>query len=252
MVCLGPATRLASFVQQLPKTYVGEFRLGVTSASDDVETDLEEVQAASIVDSEQLSSVLPEFLGEIAQIPPAFSAIKLQGQRAYQLARQGVELDIEPRNVFIHSLELVEFDYPNFKLKIECGSGTYIRSLGRDLGKRLNSGAVMTSLVRTAVGQFRIDDSVDPGDLTDTGLRDSVVPPAVLFDDSSRVRLNSTQIDALKNGHVFSTDELALESRPEFVPAFDADENLVAIMYPHKAGSFKPRLNFVHYYHSDC
>ena len=177
VVCLGPATRLASFVQELPKTYIGEFRLGVTSASDDVETEMQEIPAVESVDAEQLTAALPEFLGEISQIPPAFSAIKLQGQRAYQLARQGVDLDIQPRVVHIHSLQLVDFDYPKFKLKIECGSGTYVRSLGRDIGMRLNSGAVMTSLVRTAVGQFDLEDSVDPAELTASNLAASVKYP---------------------------------------------------------------------------
>lgn len=251
VVCLGPATRLASFVQDLPKTYIGEFRLGVQSASDDIESEVVELPAAAIVNREQLEAVLPEFRGDIAQVPPVFSAVKIQGQRAYKLARKGDKPKIEPRTVSIFLLELLSFDFPTFKLKIECGSGTYVRSLGRDIGKRLGSNAVMTSLIRTAVGQFQVKNAVDAEQLTAENLSLQIASPATLFDQSLHICLDPKQIELLRNGHVFSAEELKLKTRPDSLIAFDAGDNLLAILYPRKEsdkGSYRPRLNFVHFY----
>ncbi|MDA7859493.1 hypothetical protein N9B05_06680, partial [Mariniblastus sp.] len=118
------------------------------------------VPSAPEVSADDLAAVLPSFTGEILQRPPAFSALKVQGQRAYTLARQGKEVQLTPRKIQIHDLQLVNFSYPNFQLRIHCGSGTYVRSLGRDIGEKLGSGAIMTALTRASIGDFHLANAI--------------------------------------------------------------------------------------------
>ena len=251
VMCIGPATRLADIVQKMPKTYVGEFRLGLTSESEDIESELRPVDSAPLISEDEMRSALQAFVGTISQVPPAFSALKVDGRRAYKLARQGVAVELEPREVKIHSLELLQFAYPDFKLKIECGSGTYVRSLGRDIGESLDSGAVMTALLRSAVGPFDVERSVPLDQLESCELRDSIIEPGELFFDSAKVRLDESQIQLLKNGHMFLRDEFQIPLEADKVAAFDNNDQLLAVLCPHRDGRLKPRLNFVHHYDFD-
>ena len=177
VVCLGPATRLIQFIQQLPKTYVGRFRLGVSSNTDDITGELTTLDDPPKVEREQLEAALPNFVGEIKQVPPQFSAVHVKGQRAYDLARQGVDFELESKCVTVYSIELLSFEWPDFELKIECGSGTYIRSIGRDLGEKLGCPAVMTELRRTAIGPFDEAVAVDPVQLSRDTISTSLLPP---------------------------------------------------------------------------
>lgn len=154
------ATKLISYVQQQPKTYLATFQLGVESDSEDVETELRFLHDPPQPKEADILRILPEFTGEILQMPPLYSALKLNGKRAYDLVRKGHEVNLAPRPVMIYELELVEYCYPFLKLKIVCGSGTYVRSLGRDIAKKLGTAAVMTALTRTAVGVFRLEDAL--------------------------------------------------------------------------------------------
>ena len=113
----------------------------------------------------EIEACLPEFMGEIEQVPPQFSAVHVEGKRAYKLARQGQAVDIAPKTVEVYRIELLSYEWPELALEIECGSGTYIRSIGRDLGQKLGCGAVMTELVRTRIGPFDLADAVSLDDL---------------------------------------------------------------------------------------
>lgn len=137
VVCLGPATRLIQYVQQLPKRYTGTFLLGRRSASDDIEEEIVELQNVAVPTIDEVLAVLPRFTGTIQQRPPIYSAIKVKGQRAYDLARAGQDLQLDARPVVIHDLRVVRYEYPELVLDIGCGSGTYIRSLGRDIAESL-------------------------------------------------------------------------------------------------------------------
>lgn len=160
VIAVGKATRLIEYVQQMPKTYVARFRLGQVSDTDDIEGNITNRPDVNIPSRETVERALSQFVGTIEQTPPAFSAVKVAGKRAYDLARAGKSADLKPRPVVIHCIDLLTFEYPFLDLRIECGSGTYIRSLARDLGELLQTGALMTDLQRTAIGTFQIDQAI--------------------------------------------------------------------------------------------
>lgn len=152
-------TRRAGELAKLDKTYKVTMKLGETSSTGDPEGEITPVKGP-VPDEKALLEALKRFTGQINQIPPAFSAIKIDGQRAYNLARAGKEVKIEPRQVTINSLELNSYTYPEVKFIANVSSGTYIRSLVEDIGSALETGAYTTALCRTKVGNFLLDDSM--------------------------------------------------------------------------------------------
>ena len=166
VVCVGKATKLIPRVKALPKTYRAGFRLHVKSPSLDTESDFTPVPNPPALTATDIAAVLPRFLGTIDQTPPAYSAIKVDGRRAYDLARKGAEVALKPRPVVVHRLDLLDFDDIRFELFIECGSGFYVRSLGRDVAAALGTAAAMDALERTAIGGFRVADAIPPDAVT--------------------------------------------------------------------------------------
>lgn len=162
VVCVGQATRLVGLIQELPKSYRATFLLGCSSPTDDLESEVAPFADGCVPEPEAVSAALPQFVGRIWQRPPDYSAVKIGGQRAYDLARRGRSPQPAPRTVEIHRIELIRYRYPELELGVECGSGTYIRALGRDLAMALGTRAVMASLLRTAIGHFRLEEAVDP------------------------------------------------------------------------------------------
>jgi tRNA pseudouridine55 synthase len=153
-VCLGAATKLSAFLLDADKKYRVRARLGVTTTTADAEGEVLEERPAGHVTEEAVRSVLPQFTGEIDQVPPMYSALKHKGQRLYKLAREGVEVEREPRRVHIYALELGEVALPEFELEVHCSKGTYVRTLVEDIGEALGCGAHVTALRRTAVGPY--------------------------------------------------------------------------------------------------
>lgn len=160
VIAIGKATRLVEYVQQLPKVYEAVFVLGATSNTDDAEGAIVETPNAVAPSRQQIETCLSAFVGEIVQRPPAFSAVKVAGKRAYDLARSGRIVELEPRVVRVDSIDLLDYQYPLVKLRIVCGGGTYIRSIARDLGQALGVGGLMRSLCRAAIGHFRLESAV--------------------------------------------------------------------------------------------
>ncbi len=154
----GRATVLQDQLMRGPKTYEADVRFGATSPSFDPDTDITVQDPDFVVDPAALEAVLPKFTGEIAQVPPAFSAKHIDGQRAYQLARRGEEVVLEPRQVRIDQLELISSAGNTARIRVVCGPGTYIRSLARDLATELNTVGMLSSLIRTESGGFSIDE----------------------------------------------------------------------------------------------
>ena len=142
------------------KEYIAEIFLGAESATDDEEGEKTAINKDFQPSEEDILRVLPKFKGEIMQRPPIFSAIKVGGKNAYLLARKGKIQELKERKVFIKDIELLEYSYPTIKIKVETGPGVYIRSLARDIGQELKTGAYMSGLVRTRVGDFKIEDAV--------------------------------------------------------------------------------------------
>ena len=221
LVCVGAATRLISRVQQGRKRYVGRFRLGQRSDTEDIEGQVVPAGDWSGVTRQQIEQLIPEFLGSILQTPPQISALKGGGQRAYKLARRGVVVELKPRPVDVFSLALMDFKPPELELHVECGTGTYIRSLGRDIGERLGCGAVMSGLSRTAIGPFRLEDAVSLDSLNVATLAGALVPPQAVLPELPRQKLGSSEIVAVRQGQTLprrtatSDSSRAVSSREE-------------------------------------
>jgi len=226
-VAIGGATRLVEYLQQQPKTYLATFLLGRESDTEDVEGRVVELANAPIPTQDQLVAALPKFLGEIQQVPPAFSALKVAGQRAYALARRGEEVELEAREVTIHRLQLVEYAYPTLRLEIDCSSGTYIRSLGRDIARSLGTQAVMSALIRTAVGPFKLADAISPDNVTRESLASQLKPARAAVSHLSAVPLDHVEVTELIHGRPIRRPITGLT--PELA-ALDPRGELVAIL----------------------
>lgn len=162
LVCTGKATKRIEELQSHTKEYVAEMMLGATTPSFDMEHPVNATFPYEHITEEMVKDVLGKFIGDIAQRPPLFSACKVDGKRAYDLARKGSDMELAPKQVRIDDIELLECDLPRIKVRVVCGKGTYIRSLARDIGEALDSGAYLTSLTRTRVGEFKVEQCIDP------------------------------------------------------------------------------------------
>ena len=199
VLAFGRATKLIRFVQQMPKAYHAHFRLGMTSDTDDIWGTCQATESTVSISQTDVAQALAQQVGTISQLPPAYSALKVQGQRAYDLARRGETPDLKPRLVTISRIELLRFEFPEVELEIECGSGTYVRSIARDLGETLGCGAVMSALQRTAVGSFQLGKARSPQDLEDE-FPWPLISVAEAFQHYPTVQLSDDQISSLKYG----------------------------------------------------
>ena len=169
-------------------------------------------------------------VGEILQLPPEYSALKIKGQRAYDLARAGRVVDLQPRLVRIDRADLVSYRWPHLELEIACGGGTYIRSIARDLGEALACGGLVAALVRTRIGPFALDSSADPTTLTSSSLAANLRPAVDAVPDLPTITLNESQARAIAQGRVVDATNLALDSLPHGeIALLDADGRLIAI-----------------------
>ncbi|MEI8016564.1 MAG: tRNA pseudouridine(55) synthase TruB [Schlesneria sp.] len=200
VVCVGHATRLVSLAQEGRKRYLGRFLLGQTSDTDDNTGNVVEGGDWKHVTFDQIASLLTEFTGCVDQVPPQFSAIHVQGQRAYDLARRGESVDLASRPVEIFSIRITQFCLPEFELEIECGSGTYIRSIGRDLGSRLGCGAMMTQLRRLGVGPFDVSDAVSLDRLTPASINEALQPALTIASNLRQRHLSGDEVIAVRRG----------------------------------------------------
>jgi tRNA pseudouridine55 synthase len=164
-VCVGQATRVVEHIVDSPKIYRGVVRLGVTTDTFDGEGAVVRTGDASAVTGEQIESTLDDFVGEIMQVPPMYSAIKHKGQPLYRYAREGRDVEREPRPVRVYWVRLLSFESPDAEIELSCGRGAYVRSLAHDLGELLGCGGYLESLTRTASGPFAIEDAVAPDEL---------------------------------------------------------------------------------------
>ncbi|MCQ2342137.1 MAG: tRNA pseudouridine(55) synthase TruB [Paludibacteraceae bacterium] len=160
VVCTGKKTKQIDQLQQHVKEYVATMQLGATTPSFDLEKPIDQTYPTSHITREWIDTVLPTFLGEQWQVPPVFSAVKVDGKRAYELARKGEEVELKPKLLTIDEIEVLRFDADTMQLEIRvvCSKGTYIRALARDIGQKLNSGAHLIALRRTRVGDIRVED----------------------------------------------------------------------------------------------
>lgn len=162
IICTGKATKRIEEFQYQTKEYIANIKLGATTPSYDLEHEIDATYPTSHLTKELVEKTLKSFIGEIQQIPPSFSACKIEGKRAYDLARKGEEVNLKPKLLVIDDIELLDCNLPDISIRVVCSKGTYIRALARDIGEALNSGAHLTSLIRTRVGNITLDDCMDP------------------------------------------------------------------------------------------
>ena len=161
IICTGRKTKLIESFQYQTKEYVATIKLGETTPSFDLETAVDRTYETAHITKELVEEKLKGFIGEIEQIPPAFSACKVDGKRAYEFAREGQEVELKAKILAIDEIELLEYDLPIMKIRVVCSKGTYIRALARDIGEVLNSGAHLIALERTRIGEVKLSDCVD-------------------------------------------------------------------------------------------
>lgn len=234
VICLGQATRLSEYAMRSRKRYRAIVALGVTTTTYDAEGDVVIEQDTSGISREDVEAALDGFRGEIAQVPPMYSAIKRNGRKLYELAREGQEVERETRQVTIHALTLTEWNESQFILDVECSSGTYIRSLAHDLGQILGVGAHLTGLTRTASGAFTLDQAVD----LDTAVADwstHVMPPDMPIRDMPAVHLDATDTDHILHGRA-----VRIQAAGEQVRAHNAAGNFLAILKKIEDGVWRP------------
>lgn len=160
IICTGRFTKKINEYMAQEKEYTGTFTLGATTPTYDLESEPENFKSTDHIDEELLKSTTKQFMGEIMQVPPAHSAIKVDGKRVYELARQGKEVKLEPRKITIKEFEITKVEMPVVHFKVVCSTGTYIRSLANDFGAALGCGAYLSSLCRTRIGSFLLDDAM--------------------------------------------------------------------------------------------
>lgn len=161
IVCIGKYTKKIPEFQNLNKKYKGTIILGATTKSYDLEYEPENFCSYNTINVEYVKNVFREFIGNTLQTPPVFSAVKIKGKSAFEYARRGEAVEIKPKEISIYSLEILRFALPEIDFEICCSKGTYIRSLVRDIGEKLESGAYLKSLQRTAIGDFKLKDALD-------------------------------------------------------------------------------------------
>lgn len=209
-VCLGCATKLCDMLTEKEKEYIAEFQLGyVTDTQDASGKILEESKVE--VSTEQVREAIDSFVGPYDQIPPMYSALKVNGKKLYELAREGKEIERKSRLVTIFEIEILKEDMPRFTVRVRCSKGTYIRTLCHDIGQKLGCGAVMTSLIRTASGSFEISKAYTLAEIqkkADEGtLQELIIPVEKMFQKLPVVKANPAAAKALANGNQLKKGE---------------------------------------------
>ncbi len=232
-ICVGQATRVAEYLSESGKAYQAEITFGVVTDTYDSEGSIIRMADTSTLTMAQIETVLPRFLGAQRQLPPRYSAIKIQGQPAYKRARAGEEITLEPRLVEIYRLQVVDWQHPQLTLSIECSKGTYIRSLAYDLGEVLGYGAHLTALIRTRSGPFVLADSMTLEQLstaTMQGAMESYLLPA----DSALRHYPALLLDDVTAAHVlhgnaFQYQVQTSQTTAELARVYDSRGQFLAI-----------------------
>lgn len=161
ILCTGKATKLIESFQYQTKEYIATLQLGATTPSFDLEKEIDATYPTEHITEDLVRTTLQQFVGTIEQVPPTFSAVKIDGKRAYQYAREGMEVDIKPKTLVIDEIELIDYQLPSITIRVVCSKGTYIRALARDIGIALQSGAHLTALQRTRIGNITLNQCLE-------------------------------------------------------------------------------------------
>jgi len=229
VILLGPAVRLSEYVSASDKRYQAVLRLGMTTDTYDADGEVMNSLPVEITE-EQFVSQLNNFVGEIEQIPPPYSAVKIKGRKAYEAAREGEPIDLLPRTIQVYSLELLEWAPPEAVIDVYCSSGTYVRSLAHDLGEALGCGAYLVGLRRTKSGRFTLRDAVPLRKLKETFDNNTwyqyLIPAAEALADWESIELNQEQIELVIHGHRIPAESNA----PTMARGISEQGELVALL----------------------
>lgn len=239
VVCVGSATKLVDYIHQLPKHYTALFLLGRSSPSDDCETPIEEEDNPVRPTSEAIESAADSFRGEFLQRPCDYSAVHIDGKRAYRLARSGHTFEAESKRVCIDRLEITGYQWPQLSMELVCSSGTYVRAIGRDLAESLGTRAVMQSLARTAVGRFTRGIPLDAIDSATAASH--LLPALAAVEHLPVVSLDADTLGLAVRGGLICLPHAAADA----IAAVDSTSLLVGILKRHESGEFRLRPNFL-------
>ena len=241
-VCLGNGTKLCELIADRDKEYVAVMRLGVTTDTQDMSgevlTKVPEEEVRQRVTPSLVEEKAAEFVGEISQVPPMYSAVKVNGKRLYEYARQGRTVERKARTITIYELEITKIDLPLVTMRVRCSKGTYIRTLCHDLGQELETGAAMEHLLRTRVGQFRLENAIRLDDAENIMKSDDpariegyILPVDSFFEEAPKARVRAEGMKYLRNGNALkrSYTDLARETKAGDVRMYDEDGKFYAL-----------------------
>jgi len=231
VILVGPAVRLSEFVSASDKRYQAIIRLGSTTDTFDADGKFTHSDQPINVTEEQFEAVLKTFIGEIEQTPPPYSAVKVQGRKAYEMARQGEEVELEPRKITVHHLEVLEWAPPEIVIDVHCSSGTYVRSLANDLGQQLGCGAYLVGLRRTKSGRFSLRDATPLRKLQEAFTAGNwyqyLIPAAEALGEWPAIELSPDEVEDVRHGHRVKAAE---DAKPGMVRGVSTQGELVALM----------------------
>jgi len=243
LILFNEATKIASFLTEQKKEYQAEIKLGIKTDTDDITGKVIQEKEVLKFTPAQIEESLQEFRGEITQIPPAYSALRQQGKRFYDIAREGKPVEPRPRKLTIYTIELLEANLPYLKIRAIVSKGTYIRSLARDIGDRLGCGATLQALTRTRIGSFSLNDALNIDELNYDAMINHLLPILKAMDNLDSVYIKETAEkklltgQAIKNSELFETDLGQLKTSR--VKVFNKNHKIMAIATRHE-GFLKP------------
>ncbi len=231
VVLVGPAVRLSEFVSASDKRYQAIIRLGSTTDTFDADGKITQSAQSVNVTEEQFEKVLATFVGEIEQTPPPYSAVKVQGRKAYEMARQGEEVELAPRKITVHHLEVLEWAPPEVVIDVHCSSGTYVRSLANDLGATLGCGAYLVGLRRTKSGRFSLREATPLRKLQEAfhagDWYQYLIPAAEALAEWPAIELSPDDVENVRHGHRVKAGP---DAKPGSVRGVSTQGELVALM----------------------
>jgi tRNA pseudouridine55 synthase len=245
VVLLGPAVRLSEYVSASDKRYQATIRLGGTTDTYDSEGTITSESPATHITEEGFDEILQTYVGEIEQVPPPYSAVKVKGRKAYEMARKGEQVDLQPRKIQVYSLDILEWDPPEVVVDAFCSSGTYIRSLANDLGESLGTGAYLIGLRRTKSGRFTLREAVPLRSLKEAFQAGDwyryLIPAAEALGDWPMIELDADLVDLVRHGH-----RIPAESESEgWARGVSQQGDLVALLeYNEESDEWQPRKVF--------
>lgn len=243
VVLVGPAVRLSEYVAASDKRYQATIHLGSSTDTYDSEGKITGTSPVDHISEDQFDEILQKFVGEIEQVPPPYSAVKVKGKKAYEMARKGEDVDLEPRIINVYSLEILEWAPPEAVIDVYCSSGTYVRSLAHDLGKELGTGAHLVGLRRTKSGRFTLRDAVPLRRLQESfevgDWYRFLIPAAEALSDWPMIELDPDEVELIRHGHKIPAEEGA----KGWVRGVSQQGDLIALLEMEE-GMWQPRKVF--------